>query len=499
MLRRSQALVFLLAILFLVPCSAPAQSQGQGGYWDRGHWIGYMPPHLKQAQKAQKAEKAKQTQKTQEAQKADKTPSKQAEPTKAGALKQTRYAGSVRPDGNRTRVAMVHGHRGMAGTPQALAGPVAPDEPMVDPLAMAAPGSGEPCNCGGPDCGEPCDGGGPCGYGFAGVCRPRWFWIRTDYLGWWASGMEMPPLVVGTRTGREGTSVLFGGEDVSNDARSGGRFGLGMWLDPCHLRGIDVTYLTLGRETTKFAAAGSDYTLVARPYFDISTGQEATYTIDNGDTYDGWVSVAAKSRFQGVELLYRRATKRCVSNVDFLIGWRWLELKDRLLIESERAYTDTLPMATNLSDLFDTKNSFNGVELGVEWRRPIAALWTFEMLGKVALGNTNSVVRIDGQTIVDGQQPAAGGLLTQDSNIGTHTRNSFATVTELGVGLRRRFTCNLELTFGYTFVYWSDVLRAGDQVDLDVDLQQTTGRPTVPMDSTDFWAQGLHFGLEYAF
>ena len=147
-------------------------------------------------------------------------------------------------------------------------------------------------------------------------------------------------------------------------------------------------------------------------------------------------------------------------------------------------------------------NCFNGVEFGVDWQRPISALWTLELLGKVALGNTNSVVRIDGQNTIitqEGSSVTHNGLLTRASNIGTHKRNSFATVTEIGVGVRRRFTCNLEATFGYTFIYWSDVLRAGSQVDLDVDTEQIVARPTVPMTSTDFWAQGLHFGLKYVF
>ena len=82
---------------------------------------------------------------------------------------------------------------------------------------------------------------------------------------------------------------------------------------------------------------------------------------------------------------------------------------------------------------------------------------------------------------------------------------AFSAITELGVSLKRQFGCGLEATFGYTFVYWSDVMRAGDQIDLNVDPRQIPPDPvsaTLPaalMNTTDFWAQGLHCGLEYAF
>jgi hypothetical protein len=67
-------------------------------------------------------------------------------------------------------------------------------------------------------------------------------------------------------------------------------------------------------------------------------------------------------------------------------------------------------------------------------------------------------------------------------------------------------TCNLTTTFGYRLLYWSDVMRAGEQIDTSVNTSQIppgqlTGetRPTVPFKTSEFWAQGLHFGLEYAF
>jgi hypothetical protein len=67
-------------------------------------------------------------------------------------------------------------------------------------------------------------------------------------------------------------------------------------------------------------------------------------------------------------------------------------------------------------------------------------------------------------------------------------------------------TCNLRATVGYTFIHWCQVARAGDQIDRGVNPSQLPpadldGAPRPRFDFVDsgFWAQGLHFGLEYHF
>ncbi len=98
------------------------------------------------------------------------------------------------------------------------------------------------------------------------------------------------------------------------------------------------------------------------------------------------------------------------------------------------------------------------------------------------------------------------GLFAQNTNIGTYDRDDFSTLAELGVSLRRHLRRGLTAHIGYTFVHWSDVLRAGEQIDETVNLSQIppgtlTGprRPSFPVDTTSFWAQGLSLGLEYQF
>jgi hypothetical protein len=62
---------------------------------------------------------------------------------------------------------------------------------------------------------------------------------------------------------------------------------------------------------------------------------------------------------------------------------------------------------------------------------------------------------------------------------------------------------------GYDFLYWNQVVRPGNQVDRNINLSQsavfgsgTLSGPATPaplFGRSDFWAQGITFGLELRF
>ena len=81
---------------------------------------------------------------------------------------------------------------------------------------------------------------------------------------------------------------------------------------------------------------------------------------------------------------------------------------------------------------------------------------------------------------------------------------------EAGINFGYALTHHIRLTFGYTLLYWSNVFRAGDQIDRGLNPSElaavfgrgpSTGaaRPTYTFQSTDFWAQGLNFGLQFRY
>jgi hypothetical protein len=71
-------------------------------------------------------------------------------------------------------------------------------------------------------------------------------------------------------------------------------------------------------------------------------------------------------------------------------------------------------------------------------------------------------------------------------------------------------TANVRARVGYTFLYVSSVVRPGDQIDRAINPHQVPidqdfglpggpNRPAPELRATQFWAQGINFGLEFTF
>jgi len=366
-------------------------------------------------------------------------------------------------------------------------------------------------------------------------CGTPWIWGRAEYLHWWTDGMNVPPLVTtspdGTLQdqagvlGEPGTSILFGDSGLNRDARSGGRFTLGMWFDPCRYRGLEVTYLALAEETDTFDASGDDFAILARPFFNvqptdaigaIQPSRFDARLIAFDEIVEGSVAVSAKTGFEELEILLRQAVYQAgTCRLDFLCGYQFSYLNDELWIEEFTESLDeentAIPVGTTIElfDLFDTSNKFHGAELGFAFRERVCR-WSLDLLMKIGLGNTHSQAVIDGLAVTSvpnqDPDPTSGGLLALPSNIGTYQRNHFTMIPELNLTLGYDVMCGLRAAVGYTFIYWSDVARPGDLIDLDVNPTQFGGgdlegnaRPEFSWVTTDFWAQGLNFSLEYQF
>jgi hypothetical protein len=102
--------------------------------------------------------------------------------------------------------------------------------------------------------------------------------------------------------------------------------------------------------------------------------------------------------------------------------------------------------------------------------------------------------------------PQVGGLLAQPGrNIGVYDRNEFGVVPEFGTTLGYQLTERIKLNVGYTSIYWSNVLRPGDQVDNTVNTNLLP--PAIPGNAhmgqpfavreVDYWISGFTAGFEY--
>jgi len=393
-----------------------------------------------------------------------------------------------------------------------------------------------------------CESGGDCGMESCGscavACRPCCLdgWVQGEYLMWWPRAMDIPALVTsGTTTsegrlGEAGTQVLVG-DDLLRQMYSGARLRIGLWADPGHLHAWEVEGFFIGEETERHELSGSGAAnsgVLARPFFNVLTsttfpnGLEDAELVAFPNELRGTVSVEATSRLHGVGIHGMRtfcATSACAPAVDGcgsvpvgchlsgFAGWRYMNLAEDLVIQEN--LTSLLPSPDTgqflIEDRFETRNTFNGADLGVVWKTT-RGQFSLDLLMRLGIGSTHQDVLIDGSTTISGSgdpgnniQDANGGLLAQRTNMGHYERNRFAMVPELGVTLGCALTSQWRATVGYTFLYWSSVVRPGDQIDRDVnpnllppELTPLAGleRPVFTFVESDLWVNGLNLGLE---
>ncbi|MBM3997331.1 MAG: hypothetical protein FJ303_24755 [Planctomycetes bacterium] len=174
-----------------------------------------------------------------------------------------------------------------------------------------------------------------------------------------------------------------------------------------------------------------------------------------------------------------------------------------------------VPAGTVLSDrdVCRTSNSFYGGQFGgrVEWQNGIFSL---NVAAKIAFGATQQIVVIDGSSTMVTAGGAAttvpGGIFAQTSNIGRYYQSAFAVAPEVGVTLGVALTQHINAKFGYSVLHLSRVVRPGNQIDHSVNetlipthqffnTSASDGRPAFSFRQTDFWAQGISFGLEFVY
>ena len=340
-------------------------------------------------------------------------------------------------------------------------------------------------------------------------CGPRGYRIygSADYLFWFVSQRPSPVLLTTGPLGSPGTTTILGNGDYDNQQRSGVRSTLGTWLTPLQTFGLEVTGLWLAQREPTFRTSAP---LLARPFVNASTGAQQALFLSAPGVQAGAASVSALSRLWGGEGNARLELCRgCLYHLDVLGGFRYLEVDDSLNINSITTFGPNVAGAANssfaTSDSFGGRNSFYGGQIGMEaefhYGRFFVDLW-----GKTAFGMMREVVSISGSTLqtTGGGQPTAmpGGLLARPSNIGQYSRQTFAVVPEVGINFGVQLTTHLRARVGYTFLYISNLVRGGDQIDSTVNppgAPAGPARPAFAFHETDFWAQGVNAGLEFRY
>lgn len=412
------------------------------------------------------------------------------------------------------------------GTPSGAApgqSPVVLDGPagssVVDPMGQP----GVPC----PTCG---DGMGGMGYyGHPLFARPilghfvqpgKWYG-SAEYLYWWTKPNRMPPLLTTSSQadmgilGAGSTQVLLGNGSFGDNGHSGGRFNLGYWFGCDQRWGIDAGAFFLSENAQTFTASSNGDPLLARPFLNANVPQQFSEIVAANDISSGTFTATSTTSLWGADVNLRRflAGTPC-RRLDLIGGFKYLNLNESLTIQENVTAVPTNQTVAGaiVADQFRTENNFYGGQFGLlgEARR---GRWYLDGTFKVAIGNMDQNVRIDGaQTVAfrnGTTQVFPGGLLAlPGANVGSYSQNKFAVVPEATINLGYHLRPNLRIFIGYNFLYASSVLRPGEQIDPTIDVTRIPNfptsatplslvRPLPTMRDTEFYAQGISFGLQF--
>ena len=396
-------------------------------------------------------------------------------------------------------------------------------------------------------------------------------WTRLEYLLWF--NKDQPngfPLLTTSApndqglVGRASTLVLAGGGDIDYGTLSGFRITSGFYGDADRRYGFEASGFLLPETSSKvdIATSPSGIPLLARPYVNSAApGVPAAVLVAAPNFAAGRALVDFSTSTWGVEAnglvnLFRSEPGcRTLWSIDAFAGYRFLELDEQLYVQTQSrinvpdlqvpifavgpfgiltqigtrtvpvpvpvaGLTVSNPALVQVTDRLTVFNRFNGGNVGLraEVRR---GMWSVTATGKIAVGNMESRVDVDGRTeFVDRARGTAGGafggLFANAGTIGSYSTDTFAVIPEGTINVGIALTRSLTGFIGYNYLYVSDVVRPGSLVGPTVNTATVpfnVNTNTIPFSSTygaagrppgnrviltheEYWLHGINFGMQ---
>lgn len=360
---------------------------------------------------------------------------------------------------------------------------------------------------------------------------PTW-WVSGGALLWSVKAAPLPPTLTTFAPGSPSAVTGFGGalgvpgtilqspDHLNYGPFGGGRFTLGHWLDSDPRFGLEADGFFLGSKSTGFSQMSDGSVPLRVPFSNVPPGAgfplgSSSFVLADPGFAAGGQVISSSLQLWSIEGngLYRAYSGSGLS-VSVIAGLRYLDLREGLSIASTE---NLLPLGTasfTATDNFSTRNQFFGAQLGVKAERQFGQ-FDGSVVAKVALGDNYQSVSINGSSLASGAFAAtpgtsSGGIFTQATNIGLQTRNQFAVVPEAQVQLGYTIWSGIRVFVGYDFIYLSNVVRPGDQIDTTLNFTGNStitpgsvltgaARPMPLFNGSSFWAQGVKFGASYVF
>jgi hypothetical protein len=357
------------------------------------------------------------------------------------------------------------------------------------------------------------------------------FWAEADYLHWWVKSgpVAAPLLVAGSPAdaipgalGQPGTRTLID-QSLNYPSMNGYRIGAGFWLDSDQRLGIEAHFFDLLQSNWgRVFQSGPATPLLARPIADTTGAFHVLYASFPG-TLQGGFSVGSTTQLSGYDINLRgKLLANEWLSISATGGFRYLNLAEDLQMVQQSSGTiltfNGVPLppgsTIGLFDTFQTQNQFFGGQVGTRVQGNLGR-WVVGADAKLGIGENMQSITINGLSVASAPGGpvllAPGGSFAQLSNMGHYTTSHFALVPEFATDIGYQITPWMRLRLGYNFLFWSNVLRPGAQIDPtlnvnNVPVSQLFGtlpggpaRPSVLFNRSEFWAQGVSVGLLFSY
>ena len=375
-------------------------------------------------------------------------------------------------------------------------------------------------------------------------------YVGIDYLHWWVKDapLSVPLGSTGPVSNKEGflinsNSMILYGAPFSpatggNDTQgfpgfNGSRLTVGYWLDDAQRYAVEASGFLMQSRTATFQVRGDSN---GNPGLRVPVFNSVPYAPGGGCDPDtglclvpqtedgvplavpgdltGGVKITNSLQFgafdlTGVMPVYRDSSWQ----ISGLAGFSFLQLDEGFGLTADLEGLPTSDLYAGQSgvanDSFSTRNRFYGATLGVRGRYLYGPMFV-EATARLSLGASNEMLSVKG-SYVDLNAPFANnhgpyGIFAMPANEGNFSRTNFAVVPAVQVKVGYNITPSIAVTVGYDFLYDSNVIRPGDQIDRNIPKGQTFQQTNAPTSltsparlfrTTNFWAQGITFGLVF--
>ncbi len=363
------------------------------------------------------------------------------------------------------------------------------------------------------------------------------FWFHTDYLLWWVKQGPNPEPLLTTGSpdafvpgliGEPGTGVLYGQDPIRFGTFSGIQLTAGAWLMGGQSLGLEARAFVLGERqlTSQYQSNGQGAPFLLRPFINTQLKAEDVATVTFPDLIAGGIQFTQSSQLWGSEFnIFHNLAADATSRFDLILGFRYLDLQETsttvevygpLAVEGNTVAFNGGSVGPGhlitVTDEFKAHNAFYGGQIGAKTVFNLGS-WIIDVRYQLALGANREELDVAGSSIqssttnVTQQTGVPGGILAQTSNMGKRSSQSFSVVPSIELKVCYDLNANVRLHAGYSFLYWTSVMRPGDQIDRVIDPTivptfdafvpgAVSNRPMVLLNKSDFWAQGINFGFE---